>query len=26
MNHYLGYVGVSHRKLVKYKISMNQSS
>jgi len=26
MNHYLGYVGVSNRKLVKHKVSMNQSS
>ena len=26
MNYYLGYVGVSHRNLVKYKVSMNQSS
>jgi len=25
MNHYLGYVAVSHRKLVKRKVSMNQS-
>jgi len=23
MNYYLGYVGVSHRKLVKRKVSMN---
>jgi len=26
MKHYLGYVGVSHRKLAKHKISINQSS
>ena len=25
INHYLRYVGVSHRKLMKHKVSMNQS-